>query len=279
MAKSMVNAAPESLARAPYGDARMRSGIALAILLATVLSAEAQTVPLLPELRVRSGETLTIAPNRLSLRVEDWVMEDNSTIEIPSGVCGQEHCTWRIEARTATIGSGVRILGNGDHGSNGESSGRSGGSAGGRCRNGGHGGRGSHGAQGGRGVDVNISMGLLSFGDLLIDVRGGRGGNGARGGDGGNGSRGSCSDNCRGGRGGNGGQGGNAGAGGDGGNIDISYWIVSVGSAIEPDAGQNLGIRTMGGSPGSPGDGGTEGAGGGGSGTCGAIEVAPRTSP
>ena len=121
-----------------------------------------------------------------------------------------------------------------------------------------------------RGVDINITMGLLSFGDLLIDVQGGRGGNGASGGDGGHGTRGSCSRNCRGGRGGDGGRGGNAGAGGDGGNISIAYWLPSVGPAVvEPVEGLNFVAMTQGGSAGNPGRGGRFGRGGGSSGTCG----------
>ena len=248
----------------------MRSGIVLAAVLAVVTGVEAQTVPGLEDLHVRTGETLTIGPDRLSIRVDNWEMDDNSTIIIPSGVCGQERCTWRIDAQTATIGSGVRILGGGVNGTNGGSSGHNGSDAGGRCNDGRNGGPGDHGLPGGHGIDVNITMGLLSFGDLLIDVEGGRGGNGAIGGSGGVGTRGSCSSNCRGGRGGDGGQGGKAGAGGDGGNINIAYWLPSVGSPVmEPVEGQNLITKTQGGRPGNPGDGGRLGAGGGSSGRCG----------
>ena len=249
----------------------MRLTLAIAVVLAAVFGAdaEAQTVYSAPELRVRSGETLTIDRERLSINVSRWVMEDNSTIKIPSGVCNEEDCAWKIEAGTAHIGSGVRIVANGDHGSNGNSPGRRSANARGRCSPGNRGGPGSNGLPGQRGVDIDINMGLGSFGDLSIDVRGGDGGNGTMGGRGGNGSRGSCSDNCRGGRGGDGGRGGAAGAGGNGGSISVSYWIVSVGPVTEPDARHNLSANTQGGSPGLRGVGGNPGAGGGPSGRCG----------
>ena len=247
----------------------MRIGIAVAIILSGVLGVEAQTVFSAAELRVRSGETLIIDSDQLSIRVENWVMEDNSTIRIPSNVCDGERCAWSITAETARIGSGVRILGSGDQGSNGESPRDRGASARGRCKSGGKGKDGSDGLQGDSGVDVDITTGLLSFGDLLFDVGGGDGGNGATGGNGGNGSRGSCSNLCKGGRGGDGGSGGQAGAGGDGGDITFSYWIVSVGPVTEPVAGQNLRTITEGGSPGGPGASGDRGAGGAGTGDCG----------
>ena len=133
----------------------------------------------------------------------------------------------------------------------------------------GHGKHGSDGERGRDGVDVEITMGLLSFGDLEIDVGGGDGGNGTKGGDGGAGSRGSCSDICKGGPGGNGGRGGQAGAGGNGGNISIAYWIVSLGRVAGPVEGQNLIAFVKGGSGGRPGDGGKAGRGGAGTGNCG----------
>ena len=217
------------------------------------------------ELRVRSGETLTIDTGSLAVRVDTWVMEDNSTIEIPPDVCGRPDCTWTIHADNAVFGSGVRILGVGRHGSHGTQAGASGADAPGRGNDGGLGGAGSHGEDGGHGVSVTISMGIASLQDLLIDVRGGDGGNGVTGGSGGHGSRGGCTCNCRGGRGGNGGPGGRAGSGGNGGNIAIDYWRTSAGPVGFGDLRHNVDP----GDAGSRGQGGSPGAGGGGSGNCG----------
>lgn len=225
--------------------------------------------PLLEEeLLVQAGDTLTIGPERLDLRVNNWVMEDGSTIRIPSDVCGEGDCTWKIQATKATFGSGVRILGVGKKGLAGDSPGPSGAPANKSGGNGGHGGAGSGGLPGGDGIDIDITMGLVSIGDLLIDVRGGDGGNGMDGGPGGPGGQGGCSCSCRGGRGGNGGPGGPAGPGGDAGNIRLSYWIASP-EPVTTGPGQGFQTNVQGGRPGTPGNGGARGSGGGGSGNCG----------
>ena len=223
---------------------------------------------LVEELRVQAGDTLTIGQDRLNLRVNNWVMEDNSTIRIPSDVGGEEDCAWVIKATTATFGSDVRILGVGEKGLDGGHRGGAGADAPGRGNNGGHGGEGNGGLPGGNGVNIDITMGLASIGALLIDVRGGDGGNGADGGPGGSGSRGGCSCNCDGGRGGNGGRGGAAGPGGDAGNIQVSYWIAAS-EPVVTGPGQGFRTNVQGGRPGTPGNGGARGSGGGGSGDCG----------
>ena len=223
---------------------------------------------LMEELRVQAGDTLTIGTDLLNLRVDNWVMEDGSTIRIPGDVCGEEDCTWRIQATKATIGSDVRILGVGKNGLDGGRPGGAGSSATGRGNDGGHGGEGNGGLPAGNGVDIDITMGLASIGDLLIDVRGGDGGHGADGGPGGSGTRGGCSCNCDGGRGGNGGRGGAAGPGGDAGNIQVQYWTAAS-EPIVTGPGQGFRTNVQGGRPGTPGSGGVRGSGGGGSGECG----------
>ncbi len=250
-----------------WEDTRVHRGFVLvvAICLFGAADANGQTVLTANELRVPSGETYTIDSDHLSMRVERWVMEDNSTIKIPSDVCGEERCTWTIHADTAEIGSGVQILGRGSRGHDCDSRGSPGANAGGRGNAGGNGGPGCHGERGDNGVNVVLSIGLVSFGNLLIDVRGGPGGDGAQGGRGGNGSRGGCSCVCRGGRGGDGGPGGRAGSGGDGGNINLSYWMPSVGFVHRGSLLSEIG----GGDSGIPGKGGARGIGGGGSGECG----------
>lgn len=240
---------------------------AAAILFITEIISGPEAV-VVEELRVPAGNTLTIGPDRLTLRVNNWVMEDNSTIRIPSDVCGEEDCAWVIQAATATFGSGVRILGVGEKGLDGGRPGGAGANATGRGNNGSHGGEGNGGLPGDNGVNIDITMGLASMGDLLIDVSGGAGGDGADGGPGGSGSRGGCSCNCGGGRGGNGGRGGSAGSGGDAGNIEVSFWLAAP-EPVVTGPGQGFQTNVQGGLPGTPGNGGKRGVGGGGSGNCG----------
>ena len=94
------------------------------------------------ELLVQAGDTLIIGPDRLNLRVNNWVMEDGSTIRIPSDVCGEGDCTWSIQAKKATFGKDVRILGVGEKGEDGDRPGRLGATATQSGGNGGHGGPG-----------------------------------------------------------------------------------------------------------------------------------------
>ena len=241
---------------------------AVVIFAIRMIGSEATAFVILEELRVQAGDTLTIGPDSLNLRVNEWVMEDRSTISIPSDVCGEDDCTWVVEATMATFGSDVRIVGVGVDGMDGGRPGDAGADAGGRGNRGGNGREGNAGLPGGNGVNVDITMGLVSIGNLLIDVSGGEGGQGANGGSGGAGSRGGCSCICDGGRGGNGGRGGAAGSGGDAGNIRVSYWIAAS-EPIVTGPSQGFQTNVHGGRPGTPGNGGRRGSGGGGSGECG----------
>ncbi len=198
--------------------------------------------------------------------VDEWVMENNSTLKFAQGI--EE---WTIHATSATFGSGVRILGVGTNGTAGSGASRNG-RNGSKCEDGGNGTDGAAGTPGKPGVDIKIISGLVEVGSVLIDTSGGQGGNGERGGKGGRGGRASCGEVCSGQEGGNGGSGGAAGSGGSGGSVEINYWIagkqrIVVGYAPRSDDGQagiepGLRVRAEPGAPGNPGQGGSGGSGG-----------------
>lgn len=208
-------------------------------------------------LRVQEGQTLTLTEERMF--VDEWVMEDNSTLLIDPAIR-----TWAINASRARFGDNTTIAALGLAGTNGRSSQAHGGN-GGECTDGGHGGDGLPGTSGGAGVNIDITMGLLSVTNLIIHVAGGDGSDGGDGANGGQGGRASCGRVCSGQEGGNGGQGGNAGHGGQGGNVKISYWLagrepLSVGGR----GGAGLRVNAAGGDPGRPGQGGRGARGGAG---------------
>lgn len=208
-------------------------------------------------LRVSEGQTFIVTEKEML--VDEWIMEDNSTVEI-----GQNITTWTIHAVKAYFGNNVKIMGVGSHGKDGASSTSPGGDVG-ECKNGIEGGKGSPGSDGGDGVNVKITMGLISVNSLMIDVHGGNGGNGGDGADGGRGGRASCGRMCSGQEGGNGGRGGNAGHSGSGGNVTIDYWVAGK-NPISLNSSGNKGLRVNadGGHPGKVGQGGREGGGGAG---------------
>lgn len=80
--------------------------------------------------------------------------------------------TWVISASEARFGKNTKITGRGSDGMKGDDSKRHGGDAP-ECRDGRHG---TRGASGTNGVNINITMGLVSIGGLKIDVRSGNGG-------------------------------------------------------------------------------------------------------
>lgn len=168
------------------------------------------------KLRIPFGQTITI--NETETIINELIMENNSIIKL------QGIQNWTLNARTARIGEGCKILGTAKNGDNGQP-GSKGGDASKDCKPGSTGINGEHGKKGENGINVNIYMEIIELGELTIDTRGGQGGNGGNGGDGGNGGKADISDNCRGGAGGDGGIGGNSGQGGNGGNIIFEYSI------------------------------------------------------
>lgn len=219
-----------------------------------------------PKLQVGSGNQRIVTAS--SLHVEEWEMEDNSTLIIDTGIE-----TWSIFARRATFGSGVRILGVGADGTAGSGSSQNG-KNGSECEDGDPGAPGDEGTPGKPGVQIHIKAGLVKVGSVLIDTSGGRGGDGERGGNGGRGGRASCGEICSGQEGGNGGRGGEAGDGGSSGSVRVEYWIadkqpIVVGytprSDDDPtDLERGLRVRAEPGAPGTPGQGGLGGPGGSG---------------
>ena len=206
------------------------------------LTRGSQTEPLAVErLHLVEGQTFVLGAEHGSMVVSEWIMEDDTTVVLTPAICEGGHldggCTWRISADSARFGAGTRIVGVGTEAT-------------------------EPGGGGGDGVSVEIRMGLVSLGDLLIDVRGGRGAKGVAGDRGAPGRRASCGSApfqvrpARGGR--RGMRGGTGGDGGKGGSVTIEYWFA--GGRIVSDG--EFAIENEGGTPGAGGDGGPGGAGG-----------------
>ena len=178
---------------------------------------------------VREGETRVVTPQMRNLKVKRWVMGDGATIRLPLDIG-----SWSVYAEEAQFGSGTSIVGAGNDGGNG---GRDGGA----------------GVRGQNGVNVYLDIGLVSLGELTVDVRGGNGGSG------GQGRTGPRVDRC-GTTGGFGGPGGVGGDGGDGGSVSVRYWIPSGGGVGL--AGDGIRVLSTGGTPGVGGEGGRGGSSG-----------------
>ncbi|NMY50107.1 hypothetical protein [Pseudomonas sp. WS 5011] len=205
------------------------------------------------ELHVAAGQERLIDEPRLQL--ERLVLEDGATLRLAPGLPRFE-----LRAEQAWIGRDVRLLARGSD----ASAGRAGaaGSAGKSCANGEAGQPGEAGGAGAAGTDLQITLGLRSFGSLLLDTRGGAGSAGGSGGDGGDGG---AADRCAGGAGGTGGRGGEGGAGGRGGTVALRYWSLSEAGYIPvSNHGPGVQILTAGGlgaAGGRGGKGGIAGAG------------------
>ena len=230
-----------------------------------VVALACQLVPLAPspafaqvamdEFRVSSGATYTITAAEAFLRVNRWIMEPGSTIQLSADL--EE---WRLEASDASIAEGVRIFGSGEEGATGGNGAHGRDNV--RRRAGANGGAGASGNDGSAGKNVTVFMGVREVLGLTIDVSGGRGGNGGHGGDGGRGGRAACPPPNIGGAamGGNGGAGGDAGHGGNGGSVTLRYSpLAEAGDIVPPIV---VSIIGNGGAPGVPGQGGRPGAGG-----------------
>ena len=209
------------------------------------------------ELIVLQGEVYTVSVEGRVIEVDRLIMQDGAVMELAEDVSRLE-----IRAQEATIGAGVTIRGRGAAGVGGED-GVTGAGAGPLCSQGHTGGRGGDGLVGANGRAVDIVMGVVDIGSLVIEVGGGPGGDGGMGGVGGVGSRGSCQVRlrppcgCGGGRGGTGGAGGSAGSGGDGGSVSIQYWPLSDDARVEVIANVEGGEPGRLGQPGGGGSGGS----------------------
>jgi len=168
-------------------------------------------------LHVLSGQTEIIKEDRKNLIVQNWIMEDNSTIIIHESVD-----KWIFKAENAIIGDNVSISARGKNGKTGEK-GAVGRSSIEDCKNGKTGKNGATGENGFSGKDLDLEFNIQELGNIIIDASGGNGGLGGNGGKGGAGTEASCGKICSGGDGGNGGNGGPGGTGGIGGNVSIKF--------------------------------------------------------
>lgn len=203
------------------------------------------------ELHLAAGEERVL--DTPSVQLQRLVLEDGATLRLAPGLERFE-----LKAGQAVIGHNVRILASGRDAEPGQA-----GTAGGAakaCADGAAGQPGQDGTAGGAGTDLKISLGLLEFGSLLLDTRGGAGAAGASGGAGGPGGEAS---NCAGGAGGAGGRGGRGGDGGRGGAVELTYWSLSEAGYIPvSNHGPGVQILTAGGAGADGGAGGAGGAGG-----------------
>lgn len=203
------------------------------------------------ELHVGAGKEHLIGEPVLHL--QRLVLEDGATLRMAPGLGRLQ-----LQAEQAWIGKGVRILARGEDAAAGAPGTAAMAVTG--CVDGRDGGAGGAGMSGGQGVDLQLLLGLQSFGSLLLDSRGGAGGSG---GDGGAGSDGSSDDRCAGGHGGAGGAGGDGGTGGRGGEVVLRYWSLSAEGFI-PISNYGPGVQVLngGGAGAAAGQGGAPGEGG-----------------
>lgn len=203
------------------------------------------------ELHVGAGREQLVSEPLLHL--QRLVLEDGATLRLAPGLERFE-----LRAEQAWIGDGVRILARGADAVPGESGGVAPAVVG--CADGASGKDGGKGADGGAGVDLQLLLGLQSFGSLLLDSRGGAGG---AGGGGGAGADGGSDERCAGGQGGAGGRGGDGGAGGRGGEVVLRYWSLSAAGFI-PISNYGPGVQVLngGGAAAVAGEGGPPGKGG-----------------
>ena len=225
------------------------TAVALALLHFAPSPASAQVVEM-DEFRVAASTTYTITADQKSMRVQRWIMEPGSTVELAADVD-----QWRIEALEAIFGENTTIVGRGLPGGSGTTPGERVGVP--TMRHGHPGYSGTAGGSGSPGKRVIVHMGLVNAHGLTFDVRGGAGGPGGHGGKGGKGGRGRCAEDPDGRKGGPGGTGGSGGNGGAGGKVQVKWWPIS-------DDGAEVVINALvnGGASGTPGHAGPGGDGG-----------------
>lgn len=200
------------------------------------------------DLKIGAGERYQVSKESEHLVLDHLEIGDAAHIRFAPGVA-----VWRVQAKTASIGSGVVIDGRGAAGEAGVS-----GVSAGDCKSQLDGQAGAHGAPGGDGVSMRLQLGLQSLGSLKIMSSGGGGGAGGSGGDGADNS-----DDCPGEKGGNGGAGGDGGAGGNAGDVTVLYQVLS--GKLEPlDVARRIKISAEAGAGGQGGRGGSGGSGSGG---------------
>lgn len=216
---------------------------------------------LTPLLAMAGGQTLEVGAGEeqvieaAELRLERLRLEDGATLRLAPGI---EHL--HLVAQQAWIGRGVRVLAAGSEAAALPAQLPAGTPR--PCEQGIDGAAGQAGTAGAPGRHLSIELGLVQFGSLLLDTRGG---DGAAGQEGQAGAAGGEAADCTGGNGGQGGRGGDGGAGGRGGDVALRYWSLGEGGHIPvSNFGPGVQILTAGGSGaqgGRPGAGGAGGAG------------------
>lgn len=214
-----------------------------------------------PSLLAQAGEQLHVPAGgeylieRPVLRLESLRLEDGATLRLAPQLAHLQ-----LVADQAWIGRGVRLLASGE-----DAPATAAGLAAVTaepCEDGQAGQDGLPGAAGQPGRDLSIELGLLQFGSLLLDTRGGAGAGGQPGQPG---MAGGKADACTGGNGGAGGRGGAGGAGGKGGDVVLRYWSLGEGGHIPvSNFGPGVQLLNEGGQGADGGIGGAGGAGGAG---------------
>ncbi len=205
----------------------------------------------LERLHVTAGETRTLGAEYADWVFDELVLEDGATLVLDSSVP-----RWSLEARRASIGNGVSIVGVGHIGRDGVSGASVAGQAK-ECRRGKAGGQAGHGGKGADGLSLSLALSFERLESLTIDMHGGDGGVGGNGGDG---QKGGAADKCPGADGGAGGDGGDGGDGGNGGNVRILYSFLPD-SGLKGGVGKQITVNNSAGVGGKPGDGGVGGKG------------------
>lgn len=205
------------------------------------------TGALAADLHIKAGSTYVVDTSQAKLSLDNFTIDDKANIQLANGVD-----LWVVDAKNATIGYGVTITGNGSSGSHG-SHGVSHREAS-NCQVGASGGDGQPGLSGDNGASVHWSMGIVSFGSVIVDLSGGEGGRGGTGGDGQN-----VPDfpKCTA-VGGNAGAGGAGGNGGSGGSFRFHYTLAD--GAVE-DLTNSIEVKISGGLRGKGGQTGIPGVG------------------
>ena len=164
-------------------------------------------------LHVKNNEMYVLGKGDQYLQLDELILGDGAQLVLGDGVDFLS-----LTATNVKIGSAVKIIAKGKAGEPGiEVSSLNEASA---CAEPQNGLPGENGASGRHGKDIHLTLDVIAFGDLTIDVSGGAGGAGGQGGDGQLADQG---DNCPLMAGGDAGPGGNAGDGGNGGNVEIAY--------------------------------------------------------
>lgn len=221
------------------------------VIVATLVWAAAVWVQAGEVIHVKAGEALTLDASRSEWRLDELVLEDGATLQVPASL-GQV----QIDARSARFGKDSRILASGIDAAAGPA-GADGVAATELCKDGGAGTAGAQGAAGGDGVTLTLNLAIAALESVTLDTRGGAGGSGGAGGAGGAGGN---FDSCSAPQGGDGGVGGDGGDGGGGGQVRLTYSLLP-GSGIDGGIGNRIQVLAAGGKAGAGGAGGKGGAG------------------